>query len=248
VSNTIIDDIYAEPRATVERFCFDQDVVRVFPDMLKRSIPGYASIIDMIGILAAGHARPDTLLYDLGCSLGAASFAMARAVRHSGCRVRAVDSSAAMIRQAKLLLGQQRFLMPDTPIDFVQASLQSLQWDSPASMMVLNFTLQFVPLSERDGLLANIAHSLVPKGVLVLSEKICFSDPAEEAEQQALYYDFKRNNGYSELEISQKREALENVLVPETIETHRHRLLRAGFRDVYLWFRCFNFCSMIAVR
>lgn len=248
MQSALTDRVYAERRDSIARFCFDEKVVRVFPDMLKRSIPGYATIIDMIAILAARYARPDTVLYDLGCSLGAASFAMASMANKPGCRILAVDNSAAMINQARLLLAQRPVTAQSPVVEFVLRNLEDLQWQVPASMVVLNFTLQFVAMAEREALLAKAANALTPGGILVLSEKICFPDAEEEALQQSLYYAFKRNNGYSEMEISQKREALENVLVPETIEAHRERLLKVGFREVHLWYRCFNFCSMLAIR
>lgn len=244
--NDLTDKVFATPRDKVLPFSFDNEVVRVFPNMIKRSVPGYPTIIDMIGILSARYARPNTVLYDLGCSLGAASFAMARMVREEGCKVVAVDNSSAMIEQAKTLVSQGS--ANDLPVDFQLADLRDWQGEQAASLAVLNFTLQFVPLAEREALLANVAKSLVPGGILVLSEKICYDDPEEEALQQSLYYAFKHHNGYSEMEISQKRDALENVLIPETIETHRQRLLKVGFKEVRLWFRCFNFCSMIAYR
>lgn len=248
MSSVLTDTIYAVERDSIARFCFDDKVVRVFPDMLRRSIPGYATIIDMIGVLAARFARPNTVLYDLGCSLGAASFAMASMVNKPDCRILAVDNSAAMINQARLLLAQRPQNTQSPAVEFVLRSLEELRWQVPASMVVLNFTLQFVSMVEREALLAKAAQALIPGGILVLSEKICFEDAHEEALQQSLYYAFKRNNGYSETEISQKREALETVLVPETIATHRERLLKVGFREVHVWYHCFNFCSMLAIR
>lgn len=248
MNSVLTDTIYAEQKDSIARFCFDEKVVRVFPDMLRRSIPGYATIIDMIGILAARFARPNTVLYDLGCSLGAASFAMASMVHKSDCRILAVDNSAAMINQARQLLAQRPAGVQTPSVEFVLRNLEDLQWQVPASMVVLNFTLQFVAMAEREGVLRKAAQALLPGGILVLSEKICFPDAEEEALQQSLYYAFKRNNGYSEMEISQKREALENVLIPETLEAHRERLLRVGFREVHVWYRCFNFCSMLAIR
>lgn len=242
-----VDRVFAEPREVVSRFRFDEAVVRVFPDMIRRSVPGYATIIDMIGVLAERYAQPHTTLYDLGCSLGAASLAMASRVTAPGCKVVAVDNSTAMIFRARQLIEQAGF-SPAVEVEFIESSLEQMRWDTPASVAVLNFVLQFIPLEAREALLAHIAKVLLPGGVLVLSEKICFSDPLEEKVQQSLYYDFKRNNGYSEMEISQKRDALEHVLIPETLETHRERLLKVGFKDVRLWYRCFNFCSMIALR
>ena len=238
------DRIYAEQREIIERFSFDEKVVRVFPDMIRRSVPGYSTIVEMTGVLAARYAQPDTTLYDLGCSLGASSLAMASLVNVAGCRVQAVDNSEAMIASARTLIDANRTLVP---VELRHADICEIDFQ-PASVFVLNFTLQFVPPARRSELIGRLASALRPGGVLVLSEKIDFDDPEESALQSSLHHAFKRNNGYSDLEISQKRTALEEVLVPETLATHRQRLLDAGFVSVNVWFRCFNFASMVAIR
>jgi len=84
--------------------------------------------------------------------------------------------------------------------------------------------------------------------VMILSEKICFEDSRLEELQTHMYYNFKRLNGYSELEISQKRTALENVLIPDTINAHHQRMKQAGFSTSTVWFQCFNFVSLIALK
>jgi len=113
---------------------------------------------------------------------------------------------------------------------------------------VLNFTLQFIPLAERQALIDSIYQGLVPGGVLIVSEKICFDDPHHQQLMTELHHNFKKANGYSELEIAQKRTALENVLIPETLQKHKQRFLNAGFNHVDLWFQCFNFASMLALK
>lgn len=238
------DDIYARPRDAVARFSFDEQVVAVFPDMIRRSVPGYGTIIDMIGVLSARYARPGTRLYDLGASLGAATLAMARLLPHRDCELVAVDNSEAMIERARTVLEAEA---PQVPVtlrceDICQTPLER------ASVVVLNFTLQFVPLEDRDTLIQRIGAAQQAGDILILSEKIRFADADEDALQQALHHAFKRNNGYSDLEISQKRTALENVLVPETLAAHEARLQAAGYASVHVWFRCFNFMSLVAVR
>lgn len=238
------DKIYAEQREIIERFSFDEQVVRVFPDMIRRSVPGYSTIIEMTGVLAARYAQPDTLIYDLGCSLGASSLAMASLVAVSGCQVVAVDNSTAMIESAQQLLDANDTRLP---VSLHLGDIRELSFE-PASVAVLNFTLQFLPLEAREALVNDLATAIRPGGVLVLSEKIDFDSPDEAALQAELHHAFKRNNGYSDLEISQKRTALENVLVPETLAAHRTRLINAGFSRVEVWFRCFNFMSLVAFR
>lgn len=240
------DELYARERQVIERFSFDESVVRVFPDMIKRSVPGYDTIVEMTGVLAARYSRPGTTLYDLGCSLGASSLAMASLVPHTDCQIIAVDNSSAMLASARQLLAAHP---PGLPVQLQEDDIRNVHFESAStSVAVMNFTLQFVPVEDRDPLLARIANALVPGGILVLSEKIAFDDPAEDAMQCELHHAFKQNNGYSVMEISQKRTALENVLVPESLATHQKRLRKAGFSTVHVWFRCFNFLSLVAVR
>ena len=134
-----------------------------------------------------------------------------------------------------------------TTLQIVEADITKLAF-KPCSVAVLNFTLQFIPREERQALIYDLAQQLLPGGVLILSEKIRFDDSAQQRLHTDMYENFKRANGYSDLEISQKRDALENVLVPETLATHKKRLLGAGFSSVEVWFQCFNFLSMVALK
>lgn len=238
------DRIYASQHDDIARFSFDESVVKVFPDMIRRSVPGYPTIIDMIGVLAARYGQPDTHFYDLGCSLGAASLAMASLTAKQGNPIVAIDNSAAMIEQAQTLLAQSK----EAPRITLQQGDITEQPFEPCSVAVLNFTLQFIALEKRDAFIRDLVQATVPGGILVLSEKIRFDDTDEDALQTELHHAFKRNNGYSSLEVSQKRTALENVLIPETLAAHEARLRAAGYRDIHVWFRCFNFISLMAIR
>jgi tRNA (cmo5U34)-methyltransferase len=246
VSDTT-DRLFATPQPLPGDFAFNADVARVFPDMIKRSVPGYPTIIENIGVLAGHFARPHSLLYDLGCSLGAVTQALRRHVQVEDCRVVAVDNSAAMVSRCREYLDAQDSMFQELlPVEVVEGDILAMPFQ-PCSLVVLNFTLQFVPPPERLQLLARIRQSLLPQGALILSEKLCFTDPAEQALLGDLHIAFKRANGYSELEIAQKRSALENVMRPDSLEQHRERLLAAGFSQVLPWFQCLNFASLIAL-
>ncbi|MET0022660.1 MAG: carboxy-S-adenosyl-L-methionine synthase CmoA [Sedimenticola sp.] len=238
------DNIYAAPRGTVSDFVFDGKVAKVFSDMISRSVPGYATVINMTSVLANQYVKADSRCYDLGCSLGASSMAMQSGIRVPGCSIIAVDNSQAMLEQAgKHLAAADEY----PPIELICSDVMDLPLEN-ASMVVLNFTLQFIPPERRLELLQRIHDALRPGGILVLSEKIAFEDPEEERLQIEMHHAFKRANGYNELEISQKRTALENVMIPETLATHKERLGSAGFSRADLWFQCFNFVSLVAHR
>ncbi len=231
-----------------EPFRFNAEVAAVFPDMLRRSIPGYEASLEAIGSLAARYVRPGTRCYDLGCSLGAASLAMRQGISVEGCRIIAVDNAPAMIERCRDVVRDETRREPaGTPIELFEGDILDARI-SNASMVVLNYTLQFLPLADRDTMIEGIAAGLNGGGLLVLSEKVVDPDPAMEALLVDLHHEHKRRNDYSALEISRKRAALENVLVPETVEQHRERLLRAGFSSATVWLRYFNFVSIIAIR
>ena len=238
------DNLYSESLANIANFSFDAQVADVFSDMIERSVPGYRSIITMIETLTEHYAQPGSTLYDLGCSLGGATLSMRRGITAENCRIVAVDNSEAMIGRCRSAVEVDQ---NSTAVEMVCADIQSVEI-ADASMVVLNFTLQFIPPEDRLQLLETIANGMRPGGVLILSEKVVFNDAHLNGLLSDIHHDFKRAHGYSDLEISQKRSALENVLIPETIVTHRERLLNAGFTSVDVWFQCFNFMSMLAVK
>lgn len=237
------DSLYANPLGEVGAFKFDEAVVKVFPDMIRRSVPGYAAIISAIGLLAGRFATEGSVCFDLGCSLGAASLAMRQQIAARDCRVVAVDCSPAMVEQCRKNLADSGV----AGVDVVCADIRDMPIEN-ASVVVLNFTLQFIPLADREAFLAKLYRGLLPGGILILSEKLAFADPQQQDLQTEMHHLFKKAQGYSELEISQKRSALENVLIPETFAVHKRRLTSVGFASVEVWFQYFNFASMIALK
>lgn len=238
------DNIYATPLNKVADFSFDESVVDVFPDMIQRSVPGYETIIHTIGELAKDAVTDNSTVYDLGCSLGAASLSVARATQDKTCNIIGVDSSSAMVERCKRVV--QAFTLPN-PINIKQAMAQDIAIEN-ASMVIMNFTLQFIPPADREALLTKIYQGLNPGGILVLSEKIRHPSRAGNELLIDLHHQFKRNNGYSELEVSQKRAALEKVMLTDTFGEHETRLKNAGFSDVVMWYKCYNFTSMVAMK
>ena len=237
------DSLYANPLGEVGAFKFDEAVVKVFPDMFQRSVPGYPAIISAIGLLAGRFAKDDSICFDLGCSLGAASLAMRRQITANNCRVVAVDCSEAMVEQCRKNLADSGMV----DVEVICADIREIPIEN-ASVVVLNFTLQFIPLADREAFLAKLYRGLLPGGILILSEKLAFADPQQQELQIEMHHLFKKAQGYSDLEISQKRSALENVLIPETFTEHRRRLKSIGFSSVEVWFQYFNFASMIALK
>ncbi len=238
------DSIYASPVGEVGAFKFDEKVVNVFPDMIQRSVPGYTAIISAIGLLAGRFARKNSVCYDLGCSLGAATLSMRHQIEAENCRIIAVDNSPAMVARFQETLQKDQ---SPVAVDVVCADIRDVVIEN-ASVVVLNFTLQFIPLEDRLKFLQKIYQGLLPGGILILSEKLKFDDDRQQELQTEMHHAFKKAQGYSDLEISQKRTALENVLIPETFARHQSRLQQVGFSSAEVWFQYFNFASIIALK
>ncbi|WP_133406682.1 carboxy-S-adenosyl-L-methionine synthase CmoA [Parashewanella tropica] len=238
------DKIYAKPSKRIEEFRFDNKVAGVFDDMIRRSVPGYSQIISTIGDLAAKYVTPNSNIYDLGCSLGTATISIRRNIQEKDCKIISVDNSPSMIERCNENVSAYK---SHTSVELICADIRDIQI-SNASMVVLNFTLQFLSPEDRLALLKKIYDGLNSGGILVLSEKLYFEDDVIQHFIDGEHLDFKRANGYSELEISQKRTALENVMRTDTLEAHKSRIQASGFQHFNIWFQCFNFASMVAIK
>jgi tRNA (cmo5U34)-methyltransferase len=223
-------------------FEFNEEVTRVFPDMINRSVPGYEDILKGIGLLTKSWVQPRTNCYDLGASLGAATLEMRRNILVPGVKIIAIDSSKPMVLRCREHIAQDT---SRTVVEVCQQDLLRTPIEN-ASVVVLNFTLQFVDPRNRPTLLRNIYQGLVPGGILILSEKIQFPDSWEQGFLTNVHHSFKRKNGYSDLEIARKRQALENVLIPWTKEEYQVALTNAGFHQTSQWYQFFQFVSFVA--
>lgn len=243
--NTLAQDkLYATKKSSLSKFSFNEQVVDVFPDMINRSVPGYQNMVAGIGKIASLLCNETPIIYDLGCSLGNVSLSIAKATIQKKPHIIGVDNSQAMIARCQQHIDAFSFgnCISLLEADLVRFSLK------PCDMAVLHFTLQFVALEKRQSILNEIFSKLSTNGVLVLSEKVSISDNVLDQTLVDLHHEFKRENGYSDLEISQKRSALEDVMILDTIETHKGRLMEAGFSKVSVWYQHYNFLSIIAIK
>jgi tRNA (cmo5U34)-methyltransferase len=238
------DNLFSKPLQQVADFSFDAQVAQVFPDMINRSIPGYAIMIQNIGEIANRFASNHSVIYDLGCATGISTLSIARAVTAQHCRVIGIDNSSAMLEQCNRFV---KAYQHSTPIELIEADILNFQL-APCSVVVMNFTLQFLPPDSRETILQRIHEALLPGGVLILSEKVKGERTDHDELLIHLHHNFKRDNGYSDLEISQKRTALENVMLLDTQSQHFARFDAAGFDSYTEWYRCFNFSSMLAFK
>ncbi len=242
VDNT--DNLYAKSRQVVEQFQFDDKVATVFSDMIKRSVPGYPLMLDALGVIAEKYIQDNSLIYDLGCSLGASTLAIRQNIQAENCRIIAIDNAQAMIERCQQVIYKDQ---SPSSVEVVKNNIQTLRFE-PSDFICMNLTLQFIPQAEREALINRMASALNPNGILFLSEKIAFDNDDEQNTLTHLHHQFKHHQGYTHLEIAQKRQAIENILIPDTLAAHKTRLIKAGFKQVIVAFQCFNFCSLIAFK
>jgi tRNA (cmo5U34)-methyltransferase len=226
-----------------EKFEFNENVARVFDDMLERSIPHYRECQEMVVDWCTRFAREDSNLYDLGCSTGALLLRVASALpEHSRTRLIGIDNSMPMLDKARQNLQAVR-----NPWELVHADLDGDFSLTNASVVVMNYTLQFIAPERRQLLIGKIFGGLQANGCLLLTEKVLGDTPELDAAFVDMHHRFKRERGYSDLEISRKREALENVLTPLKLYENIELLRQAGFRNVDLFFKWNNFAGLIAL-
>ncbi|HZN04537.1 MAG TPA: carboxy-S-adenosyl-L-methionine synthase CmoA [Candidatus Polarisedimenticolia bacterium] len=238
------DRLYSETRGRIEDFDFGRDTAAVFDDMLDRSVPQYRVIQEMVAQLACDFARPGTAVVDLGCSTATSIVALDRllpadlAVRFVG-----IDSSEEMLAKARAKIAERGVRRP---VDLQCADLNGSLPLAGVSVALLVLTLQFVRPLQRERLLRDVRRGLVDGGALILVEKVLGDTPLFNRLWIDHYYRFKESNGYTRLEIAQKREALENVLIPYRLDENRELLARCGFSQADVFFKWYNFCGVVA--
>ncbi len=242
--NLSADSIYAQKLTKVDDFRFDAGVASVFTDMINRSIPSYAELVKYIGLLAKRYVVEKSIVYDLGCSLGAVSLSVDQSLKNTECSIIGVDYSDAMIKRLNEVTNDYQWLhrFSSHVADIREFELQN------NSFTVMNFVLQFLPQEDREKMLKKIYSSLTQGGALVLSEKIKLDEANDDELMFDLHHDFKRSQGYSDLEISQKRDAIEEMMKINCDSLQVERLKSVGFSKVIKWHQAYNFVSYLAVK
>lgn len=234
------DDIFLKEENS-KPFEFNETVASVFDDMIMRSVPFYRELIKQQARLAAKYYKEGTKIYDLGCSTGNFELALIEEMRSRDFSLIAIDSSTAMME----LFSKRVFAYGgDKNIIGITSDIMERDFE-PSSVIISNLTVQFINPEKRKTLIEKIYNSLIPGGIFILTEKTINKDEDLLQLQQEFYYKLKEENGYSKIEIARKREALENVLIPETIEEHISRLKQCGFNAIEIWFKWFHFASII---
>ncbi len=230
--------------AVEEDFEFNERVVEVFDDMLDRSVPFYAEVIASTARLLDCFLQTHDTVYDLGCATGTSLLEFSRLLDNKGLKFIGIDNSTAMLDKARL---KSELYSKTKTVSFLEEDITKINHPG-AGGFIVNYTLQFIRPLQRENFIQRIYENLRPGGILLLSEKVISHDRRLNREYINIYHQFKRTKGYSELEIAKKREALENVLIPFSIDENKALLKSCGFESVDTYFQWFNFVSFIAVK
>ena len=223
-------------------FSFNEEVTEVFEDMIDRSVPGYKSSLKLIENLGNSYFQNNSSCYDLGCSLGASTLSLLKAIKKKDGQIYAVDNSKDMITSCNSTFKDS---IDFNKVDFINQDLETIQI-TDASVVVINFVLQFIDSVKREELLEKIFQGMKKNGLLILSEKTHFDNKYRNQTLLNLHHNFKFKNGYTKMEISRKRDALEGVLVTDLEKNHRQRLSEIGFKEIRKVMSNLNFFTLIA--
>ena len=234
------DNIYKNGDFNHLPFSFNEEVTQVFEDMINRSVPGYISSLKMTKEITTKMFQKDSNFYDLGCSIGAVTNQVSDIVRTKKGNILAVDNSEAMINFCKSRI-------KDSHISFILDDITKIEIEN-ASVASLNFVLQFLEPSVRLNFLKGVFKGLIKGGALLLSEKFSFDSNKEEESVSRIHHSFKLSNGYSELEVSRKRDALEGVLISQSQAENEELLYESGFSEIRKVMKNLNFVTYVAIK
>jgi len=238
------DNIYSDKIEEVKDFIFDAKVVEVFDDMVSRSVPLYEEVNQATRELALRFVQPHSAIYDLGCSTGKFFLETIPLIEDKSIRFVGIDNSADMLKKCEAKLAAVGL---HERVTLLEQRLALSDYQN-ASVVVMNYTLQFLPIEERPQLLSRIYAGMNEGAVLIMSEKVCHRHPQLQETLSDLHHGFKKSHGYSDIEIAQKRDALEDVLIPVTTQGNVDWLESAGFSHIEIFFKWVNFASFIAVK
>ncbi len=241
-NNENIDRLFAKGSYPIP-FAFNEDVAQVFDDMVKRSIPFYEEVAKIIVDLVQIFCTSDTRIYDVGCSTASTLLLVSQNTSYP-LELIGIDKSEAMILRARQKMSDAK---KEDSIQLLCTSALDQNYEN-AGLIICNYTLQFLTIRERKELLKKFYTGLKPGALLFLSEKIRYADPEMQEAITAIYEAYKRTNGYSQTEIERKKESLENVLVPITLEEQIAWLKDCGFKHVEVAFKWHCFVSLIAIK
>lgn len=238
------DNIFMTKLDKSTDFTFDEKVTKVFDNMVVRSVPFYLEVQRMIAELAKDYAKPNTNIYDLGCSTGTTFMSLDKVLDKSICFI-GIDNSDEMLNQCRRNL---ELASINRNLELIASNLNGGIKIDNASVVILSLTLQFIRPSKRTMLLKKVYDQLNKGGCIILFEKVLGENSLFNREFIKYYYDYKRRNNYNEMEIAQKREALENILIPYKLSENTEILEEVGFQCIETFFKWYNFSGIVALK
>ena len=239
------DTIYSDPQEQFRPFQFDQRVAHAFNDMISRSVPYYQDLQTLVLRLLEPYLQADHTILDCGCATGTSIHSISTAFPKLPLTFYGIDNSNSMLDSAKQTC---RHLPNHQSVHFECVSLETWTSIPDHNITLLILTLQFLDPKNRLSFLQRLSEKAESGSIIILIEKIAIPNPNLSRHYTDLHHGFKKDQGYSDLEIAQKRDAIETVLIPLSLEENLTLLHQAGYTKTDVFFKWLNFAGILAIK
>jgi tRNA (cmo5U34)-methyltransferase len=223
------------------KFTFNEDVANVFDDMLNRSIPFYIDNLKLNAKILSKYIKDGDKIYDIGSST--LNFLLYFEQNFNiKAKLIGIDSSKPMIIKAK-----SKIKAYNSNINLIFGDIENITIEK-SQAIISNYTLQFIAKDKRSKVIDKIFNSLNKNGIFLISEKVISNNQKLNTSLIEIYHNYKQENGYSTTQIEKKKEALENILVPLSLDENISMLKNAGFKEVEVLFKWANFSTFLAIK
>ena len=223
------------------KFTFNEDVANVFDDMLNRSIPFYRDNLKLNAKILSKYIKDGDKVYDIGSST--LNFLL---YFEQNFKIKAdligIDNSKPMIKKAT-----NKIKSYNSNINLIFGNIENIEL-KPSQAIVSNYTLQFIDKDKRSEVIKKIFNSLNDNGIFLVSEKVISNNKKLNENLIEIYHNYKQDKGYTITQIEKKKEALENILTPLSLDENMSMLKKVGFKEVEVLFKWANFSTFLAIK
>jgi tRNA (cmo5U34)-methyltransferase len=219
-----------------------ENISEDFDSHIRKSIPLYEHGHQLVCYYSDFFLKPDSIVYDIGCSTG--SFLGKLAQRHAhkqDLKLIGIDNIADMVRKASELAAH------DARLRFINANVLDLELEK-SDLVTANYTVQFLPPRARQTAIDMIYSSLNWGGGFFMFEKVRAPDGRFQDYASQVYMEFKLDNGFSEAEILNKQRSIKGVMEPFSTQGNIDLLKRAGFVDIMTVQKYVCFEGLLAIK
>lgn len=222
---------------------FDSEIVPVFDEHVRQSVPMYDEIHRLISDISAWFLEDDTNMYDIGTSTGEVIKNLLDRYPKKNIQLIGVDNSPEMVEKAQERFSERK----NVNINHLDLIRDDCSFEN-ACLITSVLTMQFIPQRYRQSIINNVYEGLNKGGCLILVEKVVGSNARFNEMWVEMYHEMKLRNGLSEQHVFEKASAIRGVMRPYTLKENIEMLDKAGFKDVDTFFKWNNFVGFVAIK